>query len=194
VDIATGRGFLTGVPRDPQRTFYYNAEDDAGAIRSRVAAICAHYGIEQPELAGLAVVSGVMFPDLYLVSGEGGQTNEDVFRHIESEIERGGFDHIVFDPLQDMSRSPETNDVFRALGRRLREMATKMRVSVGIVHHTRKLAPGQDMTMDDQRAPARVCVPKLSPSDVVTLHCLRCVVHCGRGALLPAGTSTHRIE
>ncbi len=152
VDIATGRGFLTGVPRDPLRTFYFNAEDDADAIRSRVAALCAHYAIPQDELTGrLAVVSGVMFSDLYLVSGESGQTNEDAFRHIEAEIERGGFDHVVFDPLQDMTRSPETNDVFRALGRRLREMATKLRVSVGIVHHTRKLAPGQDMTMDDAR-------------------------------------------
>jgi hypothetical protein len=151
VDIATGRGFLTGVTRDPQRSFYYNAEDDADAIHSRVAALCAHYRIAQDELAGLAVVSGVVFPDLYLVSGEGGQTNEDAFRHIEAEIERGGFDHVVFDPLQDLSRSPETNDVFRALGRRLREMATKLRVSVEIVHHTRKLAPGQGLTMDDQR-------------------------------------------
>jgi hypothetical protein len=152
VDIATGRGLLTGVERDRQRTFYYNAEDDADAIRSRVAALCAHYNIPQDELAGqLAVVSGVTWPELYLVSGDAGQPNETAFGHIEAEIERGGFDHVVFDPLQDMSRSPETNDVFRALGRRLREMATRLQVSVGIVHHTRKMAPGQDATMDDAR-------------------------------------------
>ena len=116
VDVATGRGFLTGVTRDPLRTFYFNAEDDADAVRSRVAALCAHYSIAQTELAGrLAVVSGVTFPDMYLASGQDGQPNETALAHIECEIEQGGFDHVVFDPLQDLTRSPETNDVFRSL-------------------------------------------------------------------------------
>jgi hypothetical protein len=83
----------------------------------------------QDELAGrLSVVSGVTWPELYLVSGEAGQPNETAFAHIEREIEQGGFDHVVFDPLQDLTRSPKTNDVFRALGRRLREMATRLHV------------------------------------------------------------------
>jgi hypothetical protein len=57
----------------------------------------------------------------------------------------------VFDPLQDLSQSPETNEVFRALGGRIRALASATGAAIGLVHHTRKPSPGIVPTLDDGR-------------------------------------------
>ena len=154
VDIATGFGFLTGIKRPPQKTLYYNAEDDLHSIHSRVAAILQHYKIPQSAIKGkLSVISGIDYPELYLIGEDksGIVINEHAFEHIEEQITTREFNHLVFDPLQDMSHAQESNDVFRALGRRLRLMASTLDISIGVVHHTRKGTFGQALTIDDAR-------------------------------------------
>lgn len=152
VDIATGRGLLTGYEREPQKVVYFNAEDDQDVINSRVAALLSHYGIPQSEIVGrLFPTSGVDLADFYMVSGQEGVINEALFVSIEKFCEAEGADALIFDPLQDLSRSPETNEVFRLLGQRLRRMATKTSVALGLIHHTRKVAPGVTATIDDGR-------------------------------------------
>jgi hypothetical protein len=39
IDMATGRGILSGEPAEPRRVLYFNAEDDQNVLRSRVAAL-----------------------------------------------------------------------------------------------------------------------------------------------------------
>ena len=58
---------------------------------------------------------------------------------------------VIFDPLQDLSRSPETNEIFRAVGQRLRLMATKTQTALSLIHHTRKMQVGQTASIDDAR-------------------------------------------
>lgn len=152
IDIATGRGFLTGVEREPQRVVYFNAEDDQDVIDSRVAALLTHYDIAQSEIIGrLFATSGVDMSDFYMVSGQEGIINEPLFVSIEKFIREESADALIFDPLQDLSRSPETNEVFRLLGQRLRRMASSTGVALGLIHHTRKIAPGVTPTIDDGR-------------------------------------------
>lgn len=152
IDMATGRGFLTGLRRDPMKVVYYNAEDDENVIDARVAALLTEYGIDQSEIAGrLFPTSGVDMPDFFLVSGQEGVINEALFVSIEKFIAETDADVLIFDPLQDLSRSPETNEVFRLLGQRLRRMASTCGVALGLVHHTRKIAPGMQATIDDAR-------------------------------------------
>ena len=152
IDIATGRGILTGVEREPQRVVYFNAEDDQDVIDSRVAALLTHYRIPQSEIAGrLFATSGVDMSDFYMVSGQDGIINEPLFVSIEKFIAEEKADALIFDPLQDLSRSPETNEVFRLLGQRLRRMASRTGVALGLIHHTRKIAPGTTPTIDDGR-------------------------------------------
>jgi len=152
IDAATGRGFLTGVERAPQRVVYYNAEDDQSAINGRVAALLTEYGIDQSEIAGrLAAVSGVEKEDFFMVSGPDGTINEALFVSIEKFCCEQNADLLIFDPLQDLSRSPETNEVFRVLGQRLRRMASTCRVGLGLIHHTRKVAAGVTPSIDDAR-------------------------------------------
>lgn len=152
IDMATGRGILTGVKRDPLRVVYYNAEDDQDVINARVAALLTQYQISQSEIEGrFFPTSGVDADDFYMVAGQEGQINEALFVSLEKFCDAEKPDVLVFDPLQDLSRSPETNEVFRLLGQRLRRFASEKRVALGLIHHTRKVAPGQSATIEDGR-------------------------------------------
>jgi len=152
LDIASGRGFLTGEPRPPLRVLYYNAEDDQSVIDSRVAALLEFYQIDQAEIAEtLYPISGVEHDDFFMISGQEGVINERLFVRLEKFTEAQSADVLIFDPLQDLSHSPETNEVFRLLGQRLRRMASVTGVALGLIHHTRKIAPGQAATIEDGR-------------------------------------------
>ncbi len=152
IDMASGRGILSGEPRDPVRVLYYNAEDDQSVLDSRVAALLCHYGIDQSEISeSLFPVSGIDAEGFYMVTGQEGTINEALFVALGKFVLEHRIDVVIFDPLQDLSRSPETNEVFRALGQRLRRFANAHRVAIGIVHHTRKMAPGVVATIDDAR-------------------------------------------
>jgi hypothetical protein len=153
IDAATGRGFLTGRPADPIRALYYNAEDDLAVIQARIAAVLQHWQIPQSEIVGrLYPVSGVALPKpVVLIRGEKAEIGEAAFRALADLIQREGIALAVFDPLQDLSQSPETNEVFRALGGRIRALASDTGAAIGLVHHTRKPSPGIMPTLDDGR-------------------------------------------
>lgn len=152
-DGATGRGFLTGRPGAPQRVLYFNAEDDQDVLNGRVVAILNAYGINQSEIAGrLTVVSGVPEANqLVLIRGDKNEINEAAFATLANVFRRDQITLAIFDPLQDLSQSPETNEAFRALGGRLRRLASETGVALGMVHHTRKPSAGVQATLDDGR-------------------------------------------
>lgn len=153
IDAATGRGFLTGRDGEPQRVLFYCAEDDQAVMDARTIACLRAYGIPQSEIAGqFFPVSGMTEGrELVLLRGEKIELQEDAFRFLADQIKAHGITLVIFDPLQDLSESPETNEAFRALGKRLRKLATETGAAIGIVHHTRKPAPGVVQTMDDGR-------------------------------------------
>ncbi|QYK40238.1 MAG: AAA family ATPase [Paracoccaceae bacterium] len=153
VDAASGRGFLTGKPADPMAVLYFNAEDDQDVLNARVVAATMAHGVKQSEIAGrLLAVSGV--PEdrqLVLISGNNATINEPAFAFLADLFRRERIKLAIFDPLQDLSQSPETNDAFRALGARVRRLAANTGVALGLVHHTRKPSAGVQPTMDDGR-------------------------------------------
>lgn len=152
VDMASGKGILTGEPQAPQRVYYYNAEDDINTIRNRVGAILQHYGMDHSDINGrLAVHSGVAEDGFYIISGQDGEINEAQFQAMEAKCLEYKIDCIILDPLQDLSRSPETNEVMRLLGGRLRRFAAKCQLAIGLIHHTRKMQAGVKASIDDMR-------------------------------------------
>ena len=153
IDMATGIGFLHDCPSEPRRVVYYNAEDDQDVMNNRVMSILTHYGINQSQIEGrLFATSGVGNDDFFMISGQQeGVINEALFVGIEKFCEEQQADCLIFDPLQDLSQAAETNEVFRMLGQRLRKMANKTHVALGLVHHTRKLQAGVAASMDDAR-------------------------------------------
>ena len=154
VDMVTGRGFLTGVRREPMRVVYYNAEDDQDVIDARVAAVLRQHGLTPEDIPEDAwfPTSGVSEDAFYLL--DGGLTpvlNESLFRGLEAFIRDNLIDAIILDPLQDLNRAQESNDAFRLMGQRLRKLANDCQCAIGLVHHTRKLSSGSTPNMDDMR-------------------------------------------
>lgn len=153
IDAASGRGFLTGCPADPLRVLYFNAEDDQNVLDARAFAVLQQHGIAQDAIAGrFFAVSGVAEDrQLVLIRGDKAEINEAAFTFLTTLFLREVITLAVFDPLQDLSQSPETNEVFRALGGRIRRLAAETGVAVGLVHHTRKPSAGVQATLDDGR-------------------------------------------
>lgn len=150
IAIATGLPLLGIRPKQRERVVYFNAEDPAEEIERRVLAICQHFRIDQNELAGWLFTQSGRDLNLIFSAGEDGQIVEPVFDLIEafSDIHKPAV--FAFDPLANMTDAPETNDVFRRLGKRLSMMADKLNCSIELVHHTRKLN-GNDATVEDSR-------------------------------------------
>lgn len=153
VDMASGRGFLTGRPGRPLTVLYYCAEDDQDTLDARVSAILRHYKIVPAEVEGrLYIHSGIEAEDFLLAGGAGADLNERLFVSIEAWCRHVGADVLILDPLQDLHACMETNETFRAVGRRLRFLGSAAGVAVGLIHHLRKpSAGGSALTIDDGR-------------------------------------------
>lgn len=153
IDAATGRGFLTGRASTPIKVLYYNAEDDLTVIQARTVAALQAWDIPQSEIADrLFPVSGVgSETPIVLIKGVTGEIVEPAFLAIADLIKREAIALAILDPLQDLSQSPENNDVFRALGGRIRALAAETGAAIGLVHHTRKPTPRVVATLDDGR-------------------------------------------
>jgi hypothetical protein len=153
IDACTGRGFLTGRPGVPQRVLYFNAEDDQAILEARTLAVLQHYGIPQSEIEGrFFAVSGVSQDrQVILIKGDKHEIQEETFGWLTDFIQRERITLAIFDPLQDLSQSPETNEAFRALGGRIRRLGHDSSAGIGVIHHTRKPSAGVQVTIDDGR-------------------------------------------
>jgi hypothetical protein len=153
IDATTGRGFLTGREAEPQNVLYFNAEDDQDVLNARTMAVLLEQGVSQSEIAGrFHPVSGVSEDrNLVLIRGEKYDIQEPAFVFLADFIRRKQITLAIFDPLQDLSQSPESNDAFRALGARIRRLAHETGVAIGLIHHTRKPSAGVQITLDDGR-------------------------------------------
>lgn len=150
IAIATGKEILGITPKSREKVVYFNAEDPKDEINRRVLAMCQHHGIKQSEIAGWLYTASGRDSELILAVGDNGDIVEPIFELIEqwaADVRPGV---IALDPLANMTESPETNDVFRRLGKRLSRLADKLNCSVELVHHTRKLN-GKEAEIEDSR-------------------------------------------
>lgn len=150
IAIATGQPILGVIPKNRERVVYFNAEDPLEEVQRRVLALCQHHSIPQSELVNWLYLASGRETELILAVGDAGDIVEPVFDLIEAyarDIKPAVF---AFDPLANMTESPETNDVFRRLGKRLSRMADAHNCSIEIVHHTRKLN-GKEAEVEDSR-------------------------------------------
>lgn len=150
IAMATGEPVLGIRPKQRCKVVYFNAEDPLDEIQRRVIAICQHHDIPQSKLVGWIFTASGRETELILSRGDIGEIVEPVFEVIERFCEAESIDVVAFDPLANMTESPETNDVFRRLGKRVSLMADRLNISVELVHHTRKLN-GNEATVEDSR-------------------------------------------
>lgn len=153
IDAASGQGFLTGREAPPQNVLYFNAEDDQDVLNARTVAVLQEHRIAQSEIVDrFYPVSGVSEDrSLVLIKGEKNEIQELAFTFLADFFRRKDITLAIFDPLQDLSQSPETNEAFRALGARIRRLATETGVAIGMIHHTRKPNAGIQLSLDDGR-------------------------------------------
>lgn len=155
VDIASG-GKTLGVATEARRVLYFNAEDTQDVLDSRIAAILAFYGkakgLKQADIADTLIVqSGYGFGDFILMKGESGIINQPAVDALEDAITRTEVDILYLEPLQDLTSSPESNEIFRSLGRLLRGLAARTNTAIKVYQHTRKMNGTSKATMDDAR-------------------------------------------
>ena len=157
IDAATARRFLTGKPSAPIKVLRYNAKDELAVIQGRVAAVLQAWQIPQSEIISrLFPVSGVAGDSrVVLTRGEKGDIFGSAFLALADLINREGVALAIFDPLQDLSHSPETNEVFRAL-------ASEIGATIGLIHHTRKPTSAIAPNPDDGRVDRRCAVWRTS--------------------------------
>ncbi|MDP6020824.1 MAG: AAA family ATPase, partial [Alphaproteobacteria bacterium] len=157
ISMASGSPILGHVPEGGKikpsqlRVGYFNAEDPMDEIQRRVLATCEHHFVSQAALADrLWLASGRDHP-LLLMEGDDGAVNEAALEFLHDFALAYDLDVLIFDPLANMTTSPETNDVFRQLTARLNRLAGDTETAVHIVHHTRKLQPGMAASDNDAR-------------------------------------------
>tara|TARA_Y100001973_G_C5208904_1_gene343820 strand:- start:12372 stop:14234 length:1863 start_codon:yes stop_codon:yes gene_type:complete len=139
IAMATGRNLLGIQPQKKYKTIFYNAEDPLDEIERRVIAICEYFNIKQEELINQLFVASGREQNLMLAAGLEGLIQEDAFLKIEDFCIENCIDVLVFDPLANMTSSLETNEIFKEVAKRLSHLAEKAKMSIEIVHHTRKL-------------------------------------------------------
>jgi RecA-family ATPase len=151
VSMATGHDILqVGMEDGSARVVYFNAEDPLDEIQRRVLAVCKQYGIRQQELVPNLFLASGRERDLLLATGQDGDIATETFERLRAFCRAWQPDVIIFDPLANMTDAPETNDVFRRLGKALSMLADECQLAIEVVHHTRKLG-GREAEAEDAR-------------------------------------------
>lgn len=155
LQMATGQTLHDhALPGGAVRVWYINLEDPPDELDRRLAGSCLRFGIKYTDLAGrLFINSGVDTPlKLAGVVKNQGHLDEAAFDHLEKQIKTNQIDAIVVDPFVSSHDLPESdNGMIDRLAKRWSRLAMRCKVAVGLVHHTKKLAPGLEHDADSAR-------------------------------------------
>jgi hypothetical protein len=77
--------------------------------------------------------------------------NENQLGAFEGAIKRDNLDVTILDPLISFLASGETNSVFDQTVKRVNRICVAQKCNIEFSHHSRKIAPGQELTVDDAR-------------------------------------------
>jgi len=153
VAMALGVGLAGERASDaPLRGWYINGEEDQDEIDRRIAALCQHYDIDGQRLVGRLLINSMRASLAYVEKGAV-ILNGKALAELEQEIKANSIDVIVIDPWVCFQSIPEKDNIsIDALVRRLKDIAERTNSAIEIIHHTRKLAAGQDeLTTEDSR-------------------------------------------
>ena len=136
------------------RVWYISGEDDIEEVWRRVAAYCDRARVSRELLAGkLFVDDRETFPLVIAKEGRNGgpELNEDHLAALMAAIMAGNIDVIILDPLISFHECVELNVVFDRIAKRLNKVCRPRNCNIEILHHTRKIPFGQEITVDDAR-------------------------------------------
>ena len=159
ISMALGRDLIYGEAIGRHRVWYHNAEDPQDEIDRRVVAACKFYKIDQGELEGwLFTTSGLNMP-IKIATGNGElKIEKSTVRQVVDGIEDNEIDVVIFDPLIAMHTTGESDNVkMRQVIDTFSAVANSAECSIEMVHHVRKLFPGQEHhTTSDSRGASAI--------------------------------------
>jgi hypothetical protein len=154
VAFVTGRDILKDHLITSGRSWYIGLEDPLEEYQRRVAAIVLHHGLTPTEVAaGLFLDSG---RDQDFIIGREGRSGiiiaDPLVESIVQCIRTNNIAHVTIDPFVACHAVRENdNSAIDAVARVWADIADRTGAAIELVHHVRKLAPGQEMTADDAR-------------------------------------------
>jgi len=154
VAFVTGRDILKDHLITSGRSWYIGLEDPLEEYQRRVAAIVLHHGLTPTEVAaGLFLDSG---RDQDFIIGREGRSGiiiaDPLVESIVQCIRTNNIAHVTIDPFVACHAVRENdNSAIDAVARVSADIADRTGAAIELVHHVRKLAPGQEMTADDAR-------------------------------------------
>ena len=156
LDMATGRGLLTGKPTGQRhRVIYWNGEDPLIETERRVAAACLHFGITADELGDrLVICSGRDLPiRIAEDTRDGFAIARPLVEEITADLIRSGADALILDPfVKSHGVSENDNNKIDAVASQWAAIADRANVSIELIHHLRKASgTGQDRGAEDAR-------------------------------------------
>ena len=156
LDMATGRGLLTGKPAPVKhRVIYWNGEDPLVETERRVAAACLHFGITAEELGDrLVIASGRDLPIVIARdTRDGCDIAKPLVEELIAELTGRGIDALILDPfVKSHAVSENDNNKIDAVASQWAAIADRANCSIELIHHLRKASvQGQDRTAEDAR-------------------------------------------
>ena len=155
VAMATGRPLLGINPSEGKmKVWYWNGEDPYEELERRIAAICLFYGIDPKELDGqLFMNSGRDTEIIVATSTKAGTTIAvPTVDAMTATIRDNQIDAMVLDPfIAAHSVSENDNAAIGAVATAIARIADATNSACDLVHHVRKAAHGQEITVEDGR-------------------------------------------
>jgi hypothetical protein len=157
IEMATGRGLIGPAPAGGRlRVLYWNGEDPEDEVERRIAAICIRYDIPPEELEGcLFLGSKITDPQRLATMDRYGNVvlNQAVLAQITQFISNNKIDCSMFDPLIAFHRVKENDTMAMEVVIRnaFEHTADATNSCIELSQHTRKPAPGAEITADDSR-------------------------------------------
>jgi hypothetical protein len=159
--FVSGRDLLNDHLRECGRAWYIGLEDPLEEYQRRIAAIALQHKLWAKDLAGLFLDSGR--EQNFVIAREtnhGVLIAEPIVDAIIDEVRRKDIAHVTIDPFVASHCVRENdNNAIEEVVRVWAHIADVTMAAVELVHHVRKLSPGQEITADDARG-ARALVDK----------------------------------
>ena len=163
IGMAVGRDLMTGeaLPSGPLRAAYLNGEEIQDELDRRVAATLQRFGVKPSDCGNrLWVRSTLNEPITVAVPGpQGGAViQQDAVDKLLARCRENQIDVLVLDPLISFHkvRESDNGDMDLVCKQAFQRIAGNSR-SVEVVHHPRKLAPGEsNATVEDARGASAI--------------------------------------
>lgn len=153
--MVTGRDLLGHKPAGKLRVWYWNGEDPEEELHRRIAAICLHYGITAEEIGDRLFVNSGRDTEIVMATETktGVVIAEPVAAAVLATVEKNRIDVMMVDPfVASHEVSENDNNKINAVARRWSRIADAAGSAVELVHHARKVAPGQaEIAVEDAR-------------------------------------------